>query len=198
MPRIRRGGKRIRGSGGGRTRNEECCCDVEIPCEDINDNTWRELREVSVEISGLTIAAGCAWGCATIPLSAILPYDLSVDASAICFNDWGITDDIGCNSCGSGGTSACQYFLIGQLRCFTAGDPDTLRLRVYLHIGSEQFDCADSFGREWAVTWELEMPIGDFVLGDEYELPYVEIQTIGSPICAPSGYTTSVCRMVVT
>lgn len=27
MPRIRRGGKRIRGSNGGRTRNEDCCCE---------------------------------------------------------------------------------------------------------------------------------------------------------------------------
>jgi hypothetical protein len=27
MPRIRRDGKRIRGSDGGRTRNEDCCCD---------------------------------------------------------------------------------------------------------------------------------------------------------------------------
>lgn len=34
MPRIRRGGNRLRGSDGGRTRNEDCCCDIIADCDD--------------------------------------------------------------------------------------------------------------------------------------------------------------------
>lgn len=50
MPRIRRGGKRIRGSNGGRTRNEECCC---APPDDCGFSGTRptELQ--------LTIPSGC-------------------------------------------------------------------------------------------------------------------------------------------
>lgn len=51
MGRIRRGGNRIRGSGGGRTRNQDCCCDDDCEeCLDLIDGD----STVLLTIGGLT------------------------------------------------------------------------------------------------------------------------------------------------
>lgn len=79
MPRIRRGGKRIRGSNGGRTRNEECCCDAP-PCEAdtpaevaqyIVDNAWRAQLVVTSDDYSDSCGAG---DCSALAGTYTLPY----------------------------------------------------------------------------------------------------------------------------
>ncbi len=58
MPRQRRGGKRLR-AGGGRTRNEDCCCVTAEPCIRCNSGTTPAYIRLRIP-AGTLSGTGCS------------------------------------------------------------------------------------------------------------------------------------------
>lgn len=75
MPRIRRGGKRIRGSNGGRTRKQDCCCECtattpQTVAEYIRDNSIP--ASVVITADDYTCIAGA---CSELAGTYSIPFD---------------------------------------------------------------------------------------------------------------------------
>lgn len=193
MPRIRRGGKRIRGSNGGRTRNEDCCCAYN--CTQLQDAGLRSTLEASMEIIGLTIgSAGCGANCSNVLLSGVLPYAFDTIPSD---GDWAISSLISCNTCQDGFTGAnpCQCWLVALLRC--SGESVLLRGEIGLQVDDADYYRAQAGGSsryEWSVRYEDTIPVASFALGSEYTLPYVSDSPNWGD-CQPTGMATSTCKL---
>lgn len=102
MTRIRRGDKRIRGSGGGRTRNQDCCCDTLEDCSDFQALVT-ELSAIDwiVEVtSGSLSGSGsgaCSPACPNDPVTTSLFFDSGDTIS------WGTPDGFPCSPGGNWG-----------------------------------------------------------------------------------------------
>lgn len=164
MPRIRRGGKRIRGANGGRTRNEDCCCDEPIPCATINDQPTRSTWEVSYEINGLSLGTQtCGASCNSVaPLSGIVGY-----VGAGFPLDWYKKIPI----CGNR-----HYELNAGIRCVSG----TVFLELSLVVSS------DSMGSIWAISWADSVPEASFILGNVFVLPRQSAVSASGSVCLPT------------
>jgi hypothetical protein len=173
MPRIRRGGGRLRASGA-RTRNEDCCCEEEVTCANINNTTWRSLREASYDITGVTVSSGCSGDCTGVYApSGVLPYD-NFNATE---RDWRTRTQLSCSTCGGD----CYYHYRVLLSC----DTDVVTINMDLRMGN--FTNTDE---PWFLVWQDSMPIGDFALGVAYTLPLVS-SFIDDVPCDPTTYLSS-------
>lgn len=165
MSRIRRGGKRIRGSNGGRTRNADCCCEGEpIPCDTINDEPTRATWEVSYEVFGLTIGSEtCGATCnSVVPLSGVIPY--IGGGFAI---DWYKEIEI---------CSGYSYFLQSGIRC-TGG---------FVEITNSLGVTTSPFSSKWAITWGDTIPESSFILGNVITLPRISSSAATASVCLPT------------
>lgn len=100
MPRIRRGFERIRGTDGGRSLNEDCCCGTEEPltCTEWQNATVRAGVEIGYEVGNITINTFTGCSCSGVPLSGIAT--LGGCAPAIPSQVWCRRYSLGCsNSC---------------------------------------------------------------------------------------------------
>lgn len=173
--RIKRGGQRIRGADGGRTRNEECCCD-QPTCGEVNTDSIRETWEISYELEGITFStAGCGANCtSSAPLSGVLPYFLAANDE-----DWRQETAIsGCTS---------TYEVVGRLLCVSG----VVTLEVILFLLNP-----DSTSN-WSRRWTLDIPIADFFLGTEYQLERGSGIGAGTACVPTAPVGTSICRAIV-
>jgi hypothetical protein len=115
VPRIRRGGKRIRGSNGGRTRNEDCCC-------------ADEPEEVTGNCNGRTITFPSFF---VVDYGAVGSYDDSTPpACDICDTVGGVRElrDYTLSSCGAVAPGFCTLQYLQSLGT-TCGLNDSYSLR---------------------------------------------------------------------
>jgi hypothetical protein len=177
MSRIRTGGQRLR-AGGGRTRKEDCCCVV--TCTDIGDTDWREDREVSYEIFGVTVANGCAGTCLSeYAPSGVLPYDGVFTGWPGSNYNWHTRTALTCSTCGG---VQCYYHVEASLNCFSGNVSIGLVLRVANFAGGGS--------GLWDLGWFTSMAEGAFSLGAVYTLTGPTANINGGP-CQPSAYVGS-------
>ena len=144
--------------------DESCCCE-EVPDIDACEPTDRELLEVSVEISGVSIGLTGGCSCASIPLSAVLPYDLSFDGSSTFQFSWGLSGSLGC--AGPGGATLYWHLGVGIL-CFLGN----YRIEAVLAaIPSPVFNDIH-INTDWQLEWDLLGLSGFLDIGTPYTLNF--------------------------
>lgn len=186
MPRIRRGDKRIRGSNGGRTRNEECCCGEVVTCDNWNAGGVRATITFNVEIDGVVISTtGCA-NCTGVSLSRVVAYDDCSQLGSITkwCNGHQVTS---CNVCGGLSNEPCCDFLDVDVSCFG----DNLLITVRLYVAN----CPTTTPtRKWMLTWQDTVTVASFPSGTEIDIPLIDYNPTGGT-CSPSTYLGSVARI---
>jgi hypothetical protein len=119
MPRIRRGGKRIRGSNGGRTRNEDCCCGdcTETTPQGIAEYIRDNAIQPTFTIEGTDYTDVCASGnCSPIAGTYSLPFDFIFHSGGGNYEvDW--SDTFTLTTCGT----SRSIFVRLQMFITTAG-----------------------------------------------------------------------------
>jgi hypothetical protein len=175
MSRIRRGGVRLR-AGGGRTREQDCCCTV--TCGQINDSTWRSALEASYVINNLTFANDCSGTCVSSYSPGVLPYD-NHDGTT---NDW--RERFILSSCTSCGGAQCYFYVLGRLEC--SGDNVTAQLS----FRTRRFDGSTGGDILFDADWTGFMPIGDFALGASLPLTFTGSTSSSGP-CTPTSALAS-------
>lgn len=179
MPRIRRGGKRIRGANGGRTRKEDCCCGATLTCSEWNNSSVKSLLLWGVEFNGLTIGTNGCTNCAGVALSQVLSWECNFDTA---YDDsWCRIENVGCRSC-TGGIDFCSALTRLKASCF--GDSVTLTLLLGV--------CASSFlGCNWLLELRGTFPVSALTSGTTHTLTYHSYSAPGATVCTPTGYATS-------
>lgn len=169
-------GKLAMGSG--------CCCNVS--CADIVDTSWREAREASYEIFGVTVANGCSGTCLTeYPAAGVAAYDGSFagwPGSSPPYN-WHSRAALTCNSCGG---LQCYYHVEISLNCSFGSVSIGLVLRVSSFAGTAT--------GLWDLGWFTSMPESSFALGSVYTLTGPSVNINGGP-CQPSAYVGSTAQV---
>lgn len=124
MPRIRRGGKRIRGSNGGRTRNEDCCCG---DCSETTPQGIAEyIRDNAIQptftIEAADYTDACASGdCSPVAGTYSLPFDFILHTGSGNYEiDW--RDTFTMTTCGV----SRSIFVRVQVFIITTGSVDVV------------------------------------------------------------------------
>lgn len=191
MPRIRRGGGRLRSSGA-RTRNEECCCEIALTCSQIQDDAIRSLLEVSLEFNGLTLGTDqCSTTCSDISLASVLDYQNEVFPSD---GDWVQSAVIGCTKCSADGVTrdrSCKWWHAAVLRCTS----DVVRMQATIRFSYDSPSFLPVTASEWTIEYQTTVPVSSFFLGTVYTLPRTGTSP-GMNACFPTSHLASTCDIV--
>jgi hypothetical protein len=189
MPRIRRGGGRLRASGA-RTRNDECCCSEVITCSQWN--TEQSTMEVSYQINSLTIGTTTGCSCGSVPASGVLAYN----GDAVCLASSGlfvfcVAVALGCNSCG-GASDPCYAVLYVEWFCSS----NTVNMSAYMEITND--DIVSGATDDWVIRWTGTTPAST-PLGDVITLSFHSFSSgHDATKCNPSSYADSTIDIIVT
>lgn len=162
MPRIRRGGGRLR-AGGGRTRNEDCCCeetDDYTPCTDlVGTSEFMALYDAEVKFEGGTWEEDDAC-CAAFFAG---PFSMSDDGTSNC-QIWESGVTLPCGMSAAAGM-AIRFGMV----CTGTGSERHLRLNMFgCYSVNKGADAGGDIG--WLAQW----PNYDFpptiTIGQWYDL----------------------------
>lgn len=180
--RIRRGNKRV-WAGGGRTRNQDCCCDS---CDLLNGcgPAGQDLYDADLEldVSGVVDSGDCSIDNCDLLNDVFLHSAPQSGGNCACIN---IINEVA--SC-SFATAIKYGILITPPGCgtdvgnFYNGDSSVWRIQVGMGVGASGMETGDIFELEGAAA---EAALADLCAGEDVTLPWVH----SNMSCGATGAT---------
>jgi len=185
MPRIRRGFERIRGTDGGRSLNEDCCCVTEEPltCTEWENATVRVGVELGYEVGGITINPFFGCSCSGVPLSGIAT--LGGCAPSVPSQVWCRKYTLGCGN-------SCVFFLT-SIGC--SGGIVTVNSSLN---GSDCSTPTSGGDFNWVISFRRSFAVAAFSTNTSYDIPRLGSAIGSSSRCTPAGHASATLTLSYT